>query len=54
MEEFERLMPVTTIIEKQQEQRQMFLVLTLVGIPTDLDLVCDQILASPTVPKVDE
>ncbi|XP_019255303.1 PREDICTED: uncharacterized protein LOC109233908 [Nicotiana attenuata] len=55
MEEFETLMPVSASIEKQQEQRQkMFLVLTLAGLPNDLDSVRDQILASPTVPTVDE
>ncbi|XP_070014030.1 uncharacterized protein [Nicotiana sylvestris] len=55
MEEFEKLMPVSASIEKQQEQRQkMFLVLTLVGLLNDLDSVCDQILASQTVPTVDE
>nr|XP_009795432.1 PREDICTED: uncharacterized protein LOC104242127 [Nicotiana sylvestris] len=55
MEEFETLMPVSASFEKQQEQRQkMFLVLTLVGLPNDLDSVRDQILASLTVPTVDE
>nr|XP_009757950.1 PREDICTED: uncharacterized protein LOC104210695 [Nicotiana sylvestris] len=55
MEEFETLMPVSTSIEKQQEQRQkMFLVLTLAGLPNDLDSARDQILANPTVPTVDE
>nr|XP_016475025.1 PREDICTED: uncharacterized protein LOC107796737 [Nicotiana tabacum] len=55
MEEFETLMPVSASIEKQQEQRhKMFLVLTLAGLPNDLDSVRDQILASPTVPTVDE
>ena len=32
----------------------MFLVLTLVGLPTDHSSVCDQILANPTVPSIDE
>ena len=55
MEEFETLMPVSASVSKQQEQRQkMFLVLTLAGLPHDLDSVRDQILASPTVPTVDE
>ena len=55
MEEFEKLMPVSASVEKQQEQRQkMFLVLTLAGLPNDLDSVRDQILASPSVPTVDE
>ena len=36
IKEFETLMPITTNVEKQQEQRQtFFLVLTLVGLPTD-------------------
>lgn len=47
-EEFERLMPVTAIIEKQHEQQQtIFLVLTLAGLPNSFDSVHDQILASP-------
>nr|XP_016438277.1 PREDICTED: uncharacterized protein LOC107764235 [Nicotiana tabacum] len=55
MEEFETLMSVSASVSKQQEQRQkMFLVLTLAGLPHDLDSVRDQILASPTVPTVDE
>ncbi|XP_070011260.1 uncharacterized protein [Nicotiana sylvestris] len=55
MEEFETLMSVYASIEKQQEKRQnMFLVLTLAGLPNDLDSVHDQILASPTVPTIDE
>ncbi|XP_070006743.1 uncharacterized protein [Nicotiana sylvestris] len=40
MEEFETLMPVSASVAKQQEQRQkMFLVLTLAGLPNDLDSV---------------
>ncbi|KAH0664854.1 hypothetical protein KY285_026060 [Solanum tuberosum] len=55
MEEFETLMPVTTDVQKQQEHRQtLFLVLTLAGLPTDHDSVRDQILASLTIPTVDE
>nr|XP_009802348.1 PREDICTED: uncharacterized protein LOC104247899 [Nicotiana sylvestris] len=55
LEEFEALMPVSASVSKQQEQRQkMFLVLTLAGLSHDLDSVRDQILASPTVPTVDE
>nr|XP_009790403.1 PREDICTED: uncharacterized protein LOC104237873 [Nicotiana sylvestris] len=55
MEEFEKLMPVSASVAKQQEQRQkMFLVLTLAGLPNDLGSVRDQILASPTVPTVNE
>ena len=55
MEEFDTLMPVTTDVEKQQEHRQtLFLVLTLAGLPPDNDSLRDQILASPTVPTIDE
>lgn len=32
----------------------MFLVLTLVGLPNDVNSVCDQIMASPTVPTINE
>ncbi|XP_015161859.1 uncharacterized protein [Solanum tuberosum] len=54
-EEFDTLMPVTTNVEKQQEHRQtLFLVLTLAGLPPDHDSVRDQILASPTIPTIDE
>ncbi|XP_060189204.1 uncharacterized protein LOC132618158 [Lycium barbarum] len=42
LEEFEQLMPVTTNVKEQQEQRQMlFLVLTVIGLPIDLDSVRD-------------
>lgn len=55
MEEFDILMPVTTNMEKQQEHMQtLFLVLTFAGLPPDHDLVHDQILASPTVSKIDD
>lgn len=55
MEELKSLVSVTMNIEKQQVQRQKpFRVLTLIGLPTILDSVCDQILASPTVPTIDE
>ena len=54
MEEFDTSMPVTADVEKQQEHRQMFLVLTLTRLSTDHDAVRDQILASPTVPTIDE
>ncbi|KAK4718202.1 hypothetical protein R3W88_016540 [Solanum pinnatisectum] len=48
-------MPVTTNVEQQEEHRQtLFLVLTLAGLPLDHDSVRDQILASPTVPTIDE
>ena len=55
MEEFDMLMPVTTDVEKQQEHRKtLFLVLTLAGLPPNNDFVCDQILASPTDPTINE
>ncbi|KAF3651268.1 hypothetical protein FXO37_18087 [Capsicum annuum] len=55
IEEFDALMPVTVDVEKQKEHRQMlFLVLTLAGLSTDHDVVRDQILASPTIPTIDE
>ncbi|PHU07384.1 hypothetical protein BC332_23873 [Capsicum chinense] len=54
MEEFDTLMLVTADVEKQQKPRQMFLVLTLAELSTDHDVVGDQILASPTVPTIDE
>lgn len=42
-------------VEKQHEQLQkIFLALTLVGLPNDLYLVCNQTLASPIVPTIDE
>jgi len=49
------LVPFTTNVEKQQEHiHALFLVLTLVGLPTYHDLVRDQILASPTILTIDE
>ncbi|KAH0714669.1 hypothetical protein KY284_007574 [Solanum tuberosum] len=55
MEEFNELMSATPNVEKQLEQHQkMFLVVTLAGLPSDLDAVRDQILASFTVPVVDD
>jgi len=48
-------MPATQSVEKQLEHCQkMFLVVTLAGLPSDLDAVWDQILASSTVPVVDD
>ena len=48
-------MLVTTNVDKQQEHKQtLFLVLTLVGLPPYHDLVRAQILASPSIPTVDE
>lgn len=41
MEEFDTLMPVIVDVEKQQEHRQMFLVLTLAELSTDYDVVRD-------------
>ena len=48
------LMLATPNIEKQLEQCQkMFLAVTLVGLPFDLDLLRDQIFANFIVPIVD-
>lgn len=55
IEEFERWISTTITVEKSQKQRHMlFIVLTLVGLPTHLDSVCDQILASRTIPTIDK
>ena len=54
MEEFDTLMPVTTDVKKQEHRQTLLLVLTLAGLPPDNDSVRDQILASPTIPTIDE
>ena len=55
MEECTELMLATPNVEKQLEQcAKMFLVVTLAGLPSDLDSVRDQILASPAVPAMDD
>ena len=54
-EEFLTLMPFTNGAEAQQIQtHEFFLVLTLIGLRPDLESVRDQILASPSVPYLDD
>lgn len=53
--ELNELMPPTPNVEKQLEQCQKtFLVVTLAGLPSDLDSMRHQILACSTVPVVDD
>lgn len=55
MKEFNELMPATPSVEKQLEQHQkMFQVVTVARLPSDLDSVGDQILASSIVLVVDD
>ncbi|KAJ9689322.1 hypothetical protein PVL29_014816 [Vitis rotundifolia] len=54
-EEFLTLMPFTNGAEAQQIQTdKFFMVLTLIGIHPDLESVRDQILASPSIPSLDD
>ena len=54
-EEFLTLMPFTNDAEAQQIQTdKFFMVLTLIGLRPDLESVRDQILASPSVPSLDD
>nr|CAN73586.1 hypothetical protein VITISV_033961 [Vitis vinifera] len=54
-EEFLTLMPFTNGAEAQQIQTdKFFMVLTLIGLRPDLQSVRDQILASPSVPSLDD
>ena len=54
-EEFLTLMPFTNGVEAQQIQTdKLFMVLTLIGLHPDLESVRDQILASPSVPSLDD
>ncbi|RVW56408.1 hypothetical protein CK203_072476 [Vitis vinifera] len=54
-EEFLTLMPFTNGAEAQQIQTdKFFMVLTLIGVCPDLESVRDQILASPSVPSLDD
>ncbi|RVW93037.1 Retrovirus-related Pol polyprotein from transposon RE1 [Vitis vinifera] len=54
-EEFLTLMPFTNGAEAQQIQTdKFFMVLTLIGLRPDLESVRDQILASPSVPSLDD
>ncbi|RVW51677.1 hypothetical protein CK203_066805 [Vitis vinifera] len=54
-EEFLTLMPFTNGAEAQQIQTdKLFMVLTLIGLRPNLESVRDQILASPSVPSLDD
>ncbi|RVW13190.1 hypothetical protein CK203_097755 [Vitis vinifera] len=54
-EEFLTLMPFTNGAEAQQIQNdKFFMVLTLIGLRLDLESVRDHILASPSVPSLDD
>ena len=54
-EEFLTLMPFTNGVEAQQIQTdKLFMVLTLIGLRPNLESVQDQILASPSVPSLDD
>ncbi|RVW79509.1 hypothetical protein CK203_050049 [Vitis vinifera] len=54
-EEFLTLMPFTNGAKTQQIQtNKFFMVLTLIGLHPDLESVRDQILASPSVPSLDD
>ena len=54
-EEFLTLMPFTNGAEAQQIQTdKFFMVLTLIGLRPNLEPVGDQILASPSVPSLDD
>ncbi|RVW21067.1 Retrovirus-related Pol polyprotein from transposon TNT 1-94 [Vitis vinifera] len=54
-EEFLTLMPFTNGAEAQQiETDKFFMVLTLIGLRPDLEFIRDQILASPSVPSLDD
>ncbi|RVW72346.1 hypothetical protein CK203_055443 [Vitis vinifera] len=54
-EEFLTLMPFTNGVEAQQIQTdKFFMVLTLIGLHPDLESVRDQILASPSVPSLND
>ncbi|RVX05229.1 Retrovirus-related Pol polyprotein from transposon TNT 1-94 [Vitis vinifera] len=54
-EEFLTFMPFTNGAEAQQIQvDKFFMVLTLIGLRQDLESVRDQILASPSVPSLDD
>ena len=54
-EEFLTLMPFTNGAEVQQIQTdKFFMVLTLIGLHPDFESVRDQILASPSIPSLDD
>ena len=54
-EEFLTLMPFTNGAKAQQIRTdKLFMVLTLIGLRPNLECVRDQILASPSVPSLDD
>ena len=54
-EEFLTLMPFTNDAETQQIQTdKFFMALILIGLRPDLESIRDQILASPSVPSLDD
>ena len=54
-EEFLTLMPLTSDVGAQQTQiDKFFMVLTLIGLCSNLETVRDQILGSPSVPSLDD
>ena len=54
-DEFDSLMPITNNVDEMLKQRdRLFMVFTLTGLQPELSAVKDQILASPTIPSLDE
>ncbi|KAJ9671261.1 hypothetical protein PVL29_027310 [Vitis rotundifolia] len=54
-EEFLTVMPLTTDVGDQRTQiDKFFMVLTLIALCPDLEIVCDQILGSSSVPSLDD
>ena len=54
-EEFLTLMPLTSDVGAQQTHiDKLFMVLTLIGLRSDLETVRDQILGSPSIPSLDD
>ena len=54
-EEFLTLMPLTNDVGAQQTQiDKFFMVLTLIGLRSDLETFRDHILDSPSVPSLDD
>ena len=52
--EYSALMPFITNPKVFPQQRgQLFMTLALAGLPSDLEIVCNQILLGPTVPTYD-
>ena len=54
-DQFDSLMPVSDNTTEQERQRdKFFMVLALIGLRSDLGSVQDQILASPTIPSLED